>query len=328
MFFKLSAAGILLLASIFYFGVSSAWAQAGADQPLSTNPNAVKEYNKALEVGNKGDKKAAEAGYRKAIKLDPAFALAHNNLAAILLDRGDITGAETSYQAAVQADPKLQLARLNLGSVQIDQKKYDDALQTLDQLITMIGVPAAAQVPESASLGALLGGKTPADASAVTAALNDTQKAKAFYLRGLVNFNLDLGITARYLPRDPSQRDPGAALQAFNDFSELIRRFPESRYVTDAQLRMKHLRNVLAQHEVNVANFYMRRGAFIAAANRARYVIENYQQTPAMPEALVLLSKAYRVLELQDLSDDTLRVLELNYPNHPGIEEVKRTRVN
>jgi outer membrane protein assembly factor BamD len=149
----------------------------------------------------------------------------------------------------------------------------------------------------------------------------------AFYLRGLVNFNLDMGITARYLPRDPSQRDPGAALQAFNDFSELIRAHPESRYVTDAQMRMRHLRNILAQHEVNVANFYMRRGAFVAAANRARYVVENFQQTPAMPEALVLLSKAYRVLELDDLSADALRVLELNYPNHPGIEEVKRTRV-
>ena len=150
----------------------------------------------------------------------------------------------------------------------------------------------------------------------------------AFYLRGLVNFNLDMGLTARYLPRDPSQRDPGAALQAFNDFSELIKRFPESRYVIDGQLRMKYLRNILAQHEVNVANFYMRRGAFVAAANRARYVLENYQQAPAMPEALVLLAKAYKVLELTDLSDDTLRVLEMNYPNHPGIEEVKRTRIN
>ncbi len=149
----------------------------------------------------------------------------------------------------------------------------------------------------------------------------------AYYLRGLVNFNLDMGMTARYLPRDPSQRDPGAALQAFNDFSELIRRFPESKYVTDGQLRMRYLRNILAQHEVNVANFYMRRGAFIAAANRSRYVVENFQQTPAMPEALVLLAKSYKVLELDDLSADALRVLELNYPNHPGIEEVKRTQV-
>mgnify|MGYP005810049199 CR=1 FL=1 len=159
--------------------------------------------------------------------------------------------------------------------------------------------------------------------------LNPTHPATdyAYYLRGLINFNSGQGLTQRFIPRDPSQRDPGAALQSFNDFAELIKRFPDSRYVADAQLRMKHLRNILAQHEVNVANYYMRRGAFVAAANRARYVVENYQQTPAMPEALVLLAKSYKVLELDDLSNDALRVLETNYPNHPGIEEVKRTRV-
>lgn len=150
----------------------------------------------------------------------------------------------------------------------------------------------------------------------------------AYYLRGLVNFGRGQGLAERYLPKDPSQRDPGAALQSFNDFAELIKRFPESAYLDDAQLRMRHLRNVLAQHEVNVANFYMRRDAFVAAANRARYVVENYQQTPAMPEALVLLAKSYKVLQLDDLAADALRVLELNYPNHPGIEEVQRTHVN
>jgi outer membrane protein assembly factor BamD len=149
----------------------------------------------------------------------------------------------------------------------------------------------------------------------------------AFYLRGLINFSAGKGIIERHLPRDASQRDPGASLQAFNDFSELIKRYPDSRYVADSQLRMRYLRNILAQHEVNVANWYMRRGAFVAAANRARYVVENYQQTPAMPEALVLMAKAYKVLELDELSNDALRVLEMNYPNHPGIEEVRRTKV-
>jgi outer membrane protein assembly factor BamD len=151
--------------------------------------------------------------------------------------------------------------------------------------------------------------------------------AYAYYLRGLVNFGRGYGLTERYLPKDPSQRDPGVSLQSFNDFSELIKRFPESVYVDDAQQRMRHLRNILAQHEVNVANFYMRRGAFVAAANRARYVVENYQQSPAMPEALVLLAKSYKVLELDDLAADATRVLELNYPNHPGTEEVKQTVV-
>lgn len=149
----------------------------------------------------------------------------------------------------------------------------------------------------------------------------------AFYLRGLINFNIGRGLTARIVARDPSQRDPGAALRSFKDFSDLIQRFPKSKYVADAELRMRHLRNILAQHEVNVANFYMRRGAFVAAANRARNVVENYQQTPAMPEALVLMAKSYKVLEMDDLSADALRVLQLNYPNHPGIEEVNKTRV-
>ena len=152
--------------------------------------------------------------------------------------------------------------------------------------------------------------------------------AYAYYLRGLVNFGTGQGLTERYIRRDPSQRDPGAALKSFNDFAELIKRFPDSKYVDDAQLRMRHLRNLLAQHEINVANYYMRRGAFVAAANRARYVVENYQQAPAMPEALVLMAKCYKVLEMTDLSNDALRVLELNYPNHPGIEEVKQTQVH
>jgi outer membrane protein assembly factor BamD len=149
----------------------------------------------------------------------------------------------------------------------------------------------------------------------------------AYYLRGLLNFNNGKGILERHLVRDASQRDPGASLQAFNDFSELIKRFPDSRYVADSQLRMRYLRNILAQHEVNVANWYMRRGAFVAAANRARYVVENYQQTPAMPDALALMAKAYKVLELNQLSDDALRVLELNFPNYRGVEEIKKTQV-
>ncbi len=149
----------------------------------------------------------------------------------------------------------------------------------------------------------------------------------AFYLRGLVNFNPDKGMTARFLPRDAAQRDPGAELQSFNEFSELVKRFPESLYAPDARQRMIYLRNTLAQHEINVANFYMRRGAFVAAANRARYVIENFQQTQAIPQALVILAKAYRVLELNDLSDSTLRVLRTNYPDNPGIIEIERTRV-
>ncbi len=149
----------------------------------------------------------------------------------------------------------------------------------------------------------------------------------AYYLKGLANFNRGKGITKRYLPTDESQRDPGAALQAFQDFSQLAKLFPESDYIEDAQQRMRYLRNNLAQYEVHVANYYMRRGAFIAAANRARYVVENYPKTPSVPDALVLMAKAYKVLEMNDLSHDAIRVLEVNYPNHPGIYQVEDIQV-
>ncbi|MFT5350298.1 MAG: outer membrane protein assembly factor BamD [Planctomycetota bacterium] len=145
----------------------------------------------------------------------------------------------------------------------------------------------------------------------------------AYYLRGLINFGRGRGLTERFLPLDTSQRDPSGALQAFRDFSELARKYPKSEYIPDAEKRMVYLRNLLAQHEVHVANYYMVRGAYVAAANRARYVVETYPRTPAVPDALVLMAKAYKVLELDDLSGDAMRVLELNYPNHPGLYEVK-----
>ncbi|MBL1141645.1 MAG: outer membrane protein assembly factor BamD [Proteobacteria bacterium] len=149
----------------------------------------------------------------------------------------------------------------------------------------------------------------------------------AYYLKGLANFNKGKGFTQRYLPTDESQRDPGAALNAFESFSELVKRYPDSVYVQDAEQRMRYLRNILAKNEVHVANYYMRRGAFVAAVNRARFVVENYPRTPSVPDALVVLAKAYRVLEMNDLSDDALRVLELNYPNHPGAYDAKNVKV-
>lgn len=145
----------------------------------------------------------------------------------------------------------------------------------------------------------------------------------AYYLKGLVNFNAGSNIVERYLPQDPSQRDPGAARQSFQDFAELAKRFPNSKYAQDARQRMLFLRNNLAQYEIHVADYYIRRGAYLAAANRAKYVVENYQRTPAVPQALSIMASAYKVMGLNDLANDALRVLELNYPNDPQIAQVK-----
>ncbi len=150
----------------------------------------------------------------------------------------------------------------------------------------------------------------------------------AYFLKGLVNFEQGKSFLDRIVPRDMSQRDPGAARQAFDDFSELVRRFPDSKYAEDARQRMVYLKNLLAQHEVHVADYYMRRGAYVAAANRARFVVENYQGSPAVPEALAIMAKAYKLMDLDDLSADALRVLSLNYPDHPGIAEVGAIKKN
>ena len=149
----------------------------------------------------------------------------------------------------------------------------------------------------------------------------------AIYLRGLINFTRDIGLFEKYIPRDESQRDPGSARIALKDFTTLVNRYPQSKYSEDAAQRIVYLRNRLAQHEVNVAHYYMRRGAYVAAANRGKYVVENYPRTPAMPEALLMMAKAYKVLELDELSEDALRVLELNFPGHPGVAAVHKTEL-
>jgi len=147
----------------------------------------------------------------------------------------------------------------------------------------------------------------------------------AYYLRGLINFDRTGGFVERVFQRTQSQsrRDQGYNLQAFDDFSELTRRFPDSAYAADARQRMIYLRNVLAQFEINVAEFYLRRKAFIASADRAQYVIEHYQQAPQTGDALAILTRSYIGLERPQLAEQTRKVLALNYPDHPYLTDEK-----
>ncbi len=138
----------------------------------------------------------------------------------------------------------------------------------------------------------------------------------AMYLKGLANFHRGASILDRLFPRDPTERDTRAARDAFNDFTTLVQRYPQSKYSVDAAQRLVFLHNGLARYEVNVAEYYMRRKAFVAAANRAKYVLENFQRTPAVADALAIQVEAYRHLGLTDLADTSLRVLRLNYPDH------------
>lgn len=139
----------------------------------------------------------------------------------------------------------------------------------------------------------------------------------AYYLRGLMNFNREIGLIERYVQSDATRRDLGFARQSFQDFGELLKRYPSSRYAGDARQRMVFLRNAMAQGELNVARFYFDRKAYVGAQNRAKYVIENYQQTPQTGDALAILTESYKQLGEEQLSADARRVLELNYPDHP-----------
>lgn len=136
----------------------------------------------------------------------------------------------------------------------------------------------------------------------------------ALYLKGVINFNDDLGMFAWMTRQDLSERDQKAAKESFESFKELVTRFPESRYTPDARLRMNYIVNSLAQYEVHVARYYYTRGAYLAAINRAQQALADYREVPALEEALFIMVQSYDALGLTDLRDDAKRVLTSNYP--------------
>lgn len=136
-----------------------------------------------------------------------------------------------------------------------------------------------------------------------------------YYLRGLINFN-DRGSFFSFLTKqDLSERDSKATREAFEAFKQLAERFPNSTYTPDAIARMKYLVNAMAQHEVHVANYYYRRGAYLAAANRAQLAVAEYREAPAIEEALFIMMRAYDALGMKELRDDAERVLKTTFPN-------------
>jgi outer membrane protein assembly factor BamD len=134
-----------------------------------------------------------------------------------------------------------------------------------------------------------------------------------YYLKGLINFDENLGgVLTSMANQDPSERDPKSLHESFETFKELITRFPESRYTPDARLRMQYLINTLAGSDTHIASYYLRRGAYVAALNRAKGVLNNYPQSPQSRVALHIMVQAYDALGMNDLRDETKRVLNLN----------------
>jgi len=223
--------------------------------------------------------------------VEKLYSTAHDSLM-----NGDYSAATKAYQRLIARFPSgdyNEQAQLELAYSQYKDNQPDDAYSTINRFIKTY----------------------------------PTQKHVdyAYYLRGLINFDRTSGVIERFFPRNSSQarRDQAYNLQAFDDFSELARRYPDSAYTADARQRMIYLRNVLAQYEINVAEFYLRNKAFVASADRAQYVVEHYQQAPQTGDALAILARSYLALDQKAQAENVRKVLALNYPDHPYLTDPK-----
>ncbi len=142
----------------------------------------------------------------------------------------------------------------------------------------------------------------------------------AYYLKALINFDRGTGFLSRLTRRDASARDLSGPIQSYNDFNEVLRRFPSSAYAVDSRQRMVYLRNALARYELNVGLYYYQRGAWVSAMNRGKYALETYPQSQYDGDAVALMAASYDKLGEKTLAADARRVLALNYPDHPAMK--------
>jgi len=217
------------------------------------------------------------------LPVDQMFDSAHQSL-----QRGNYDRAIRYYQRLIARFPfglYTEQAQLELAFAQFRANKPDEAISTIDRFLKTYPTHGNADYAQ--------------------------------YLRGVVNFQREASFVGRFINIDATKRDQGASRQAFIDFAKLVRDFPDSIYIDDARQRMVFLRNGMARHEVQIGQYYLRRGAYVAAVNRSIRVIENYQQAPESGDALAVMVEAYLRMGEQTLADDTRRVLELNHPDHP-----------
>jgi outer membrane protein assembly factor BamD len=210
----------------------------------------------------------------------------------------------------------------------LDSGDYDTAIDYYSKLEARYPYGLYAQQAQLETIYAHYRGEEPA--AAVAAAdrfikLHPRHQSVdyAYYMRGLASFEQKSTFMQRFLKKDLADRDPEAARESFRYFKELLIRFPSSKYRSDAEQRMGYLKNSLAKYEVNVAVFYIKRGAYLAAANRGKYILENYPQTPSIPVALAIMVYSYRKMEMEQLANDALRVLTLNYPEHEILRKLE-----
>ncbi len=201
----------------------------------------------------------------------------------------------------------------------LDDSNYDDALKQFESLQSHY--PYGRYAQQSQLEIAYIYFKQKEADSAIAAAdrfikqyPNSPQVDYAYYVKGLANFTPDLGMFGTMFGQDSTERDPKAAQTSFAAFKDLVSRFPTSKYAPDSRLRMQYLLNSLAKYDINVASYYLRREAYVAAANRATDVLTRYPNSPSNRDALMILVQSYDALGLEQLRNDTLRVLRMNYP--------------
>ncbi len=202
------------------------------------------------------------------------------------LNSGDYSSSRSYYGKLLARYPAgryAQQANLDLIQLEYKNKEYDKAVAQADKFVQLYPKSPYADY--------------------------------ARYMKGVIAYSRDVSIIDRLIPTNIAQSDQAMMKAAYDNFENLVASSPDSDYANDARMRMTYLRNVSAEHEIYVAEYYLRRGAYLAAANRAKHVIENYQTTPSTPLALAVQVRAYQELELPKLSADAKRVLDKNFPN-------------
>ncbi len=236
-------------------------------------------------------------------------------LLAVSLQLVGCASAPKDESPATTADRLYKEARDDMES-----GSYERAIKSLERVE---GLAAGTLLAQQALLDmAYLNWRSGEKAQALTTVdrfikLNPSSPALdyALYLKGVINFNDNLGLLGTLAGQDLSERDQRASRDAWQAFKQVVDQFPESAYAADARLRMAYIVNSLALYEVHVARYYFRRGAYVAAANRAQQAVADFQQAPAVEEALYIMVQSYEKLELPALRDAADRVLRQNFPN-------------
>ncbi len=203
---------------------------------------------------------------------------------------------------------------------EMSQGQWDKAVPLLEKLETKAaGTPLAQQAQLDKAYAHYKEGET-AQALATLERFMKIHPASpamdyALYLKGIVNFNGDLGLFSTIIRQDLAERDQKASKESFEAFKELVARFPDSQYSADARQRMGYIVSSLAQYEVHVARYYYKRSAYLAAINRAQLAVADYRDVPVIEEALYIIYKSYDALGMEKLRDDAKRILDKNFPN-------------